>query len=114
MKSDFIGIGSGLKAIGQAIFLLVVFLFFVGIVMGLMAYHIASEHLPRNNNKTIEAPVKTEPPQPKVNPPPAKPKEVEAPPESGPSDGGEIVLPVPSPSERGEREVPILRRPVVR
>src|SRR5262245_4569899 len=90
IMNDVTGIGSGLKAIGQAITLLVVFLFFVGIVMGLMAYHIASEHLPRNNNKTIEAQVKTDHPQLKVNQSPAKPKEVEAPPESGPSDGGEI------------------------
>lgn len=112
--NDVTGIGSGLAAIGRAISLLIFFLFVVGIAMGLMAYHIASEHLHRNDDKAIEAPVKTESPRPKVNPPPERPKEVEAPPENGPSDGTDIVLPVPSPSEVGDQEAPIFRRQIVR
>lgn len=111
--NDVTGIGAGLAAIGRAISLLIFFLFVVGIAMGLMAYHIASEQLHRNDNKAIDAPVKAEPRRPKINSPPDRPKEVEVPPENGPNDGGNIVLPIPPLSE-GEREVPIFRRPVVR
>ncbi|MCG3144286.1 MAG: hypothetical protein HONDAALG_01696 [Gammaproteobacteria bacterium] len=112
--NDVTGIGSGLRAIGQAIFLLVIFLFVVGIAMGLMAYHIASDHLHSNDNKAIEAPVKTEPPRSKVNPPLVKPKEVEVPSANGPSDGGEIVLPIPPLSEGGRQDSPIPHHQIVR
>lgn len=113
MKSDFIGIGAALKAIGWAIFLLVFFLFVVGIAMGLMAYHIVDEHINHNDNKAVEAPVKTGPSPPKVKPPPVRPKEVEFP-SDGPSDGSEINLPIPPLSKGEEQEVPVIRPQIVR